>query len=150
MFEAVRTLPVTRKEAFAVLLDIARWEDWLPFRVRDHDARFKEPGDRVTVQYRSFRIPLNATATLEEVAVDESLRLTIRVPGSVPLAISIDLIGTGTKGVVIKVEADFNVPGGHLARAVWARSLVPLVVRREIDSALDRLHSLLAEPLLDG
>ena len=150
MIEAARTFPITRKEAYSFLLDTGRWKDWSPLRVRDADARFEEPGDRVSVHYRSFRIPLAATATLDETVADESFRMTVRIPGSLPLSITADLVGTGTRGVVASITADFTVPGGHLARALWSRSLVPVVVRREIESALDRAHGLLTEPLLSG
>ncbi len=150
MIEAVQTLPVTRKQAFSILLDVSRWSEWLPFRVREEDAVLEEAGDRVSFHYRSFRLPINATATLDELVPDESFRMTIRIPGSLPVRFDVSLLGTGTKGVVAVVKADFDVPGGQLARSIWSRSLVPVVVRRELDSALDRVHDLLAEPLLEA
>ena len=148
MIEQARTLPVTRKEAFAFLLDAGRWRQWTPFAVRGEETTLAEPGVRVSLQYRTFRIPVAGSATLDALETDASFSLTVRLPGSLPVGLNVELIGTGTRGVVARVTAEFDVPGGQLARSLWSMSPAPIVVRRELDHALDRAHDLLAGPLL--
>ncbi len=149
MIEQTKTLPVTRKEAFAFFTDVAGWNAWTPFDVRTPDeARFARPGDRVSLTYRSFRIPMAATATLDEVVADESLQVSFRAPGTVPVILRIDLRGAGTAAVVVRAVIDFSIPGGQLARRLWGLSMVPVIVRRDLERALERAHDLLAAAIV--
>jgi len=143
------TFPVARSEAFAFLTDPNGWDAWTPFRVQDpDDVRFREPGDELSLSYRSFKVPIGASARLVEHTDGEVLAFDLRIPGAVPIEIRAEFHEAGTGAALVRMIIDFAVPGGTLARSLWKMSIVPTVVRRELRNALDAAHDLLAEPVI--
>jgi hypothetical protein len=151
MIEQTSTFPVTRKQAFAFFTDVTGWEAWTPFSVRTDDPRFVEPGDRISLLYQSLKIPLAASATIDELVADQSLQVSFRMASTLPVILRLELHGAGTSAVVVRATIDFSIPGGQLARRLWGLSMVPVVVRRDLNRSLDRAHDLLAAGVIgDG
>lgn len=140
-----RTLPVTRKELFATLVDGTGWADWAPFVALDPTQALSRPGDAARIEYRMAGLPVRGTATVDEIAEPQLIRVHLEFPGLPLIYETVTLVASGTKATVLTIDMLTNDPETLLTATI--QTLMPLLLRRDLRRMLDRLEARLLPTL---
>lgn len=144
-----RTFPATRKQGFAFFMDISRWDEWTPFSVKDPDeARFAEEGDELRVVYRLLGVPVHGSVVLEEVVAGEILAAKLTAPGIPPVHERFALHDSGSRAFVLEATMEIE-DHGWLGKSLRRMSVLPLIIRRDLRSSLDKAHALFADEVIE-
>lgn len=139
-----KTFPATRKQGFAFFMDVSRWDEWTPFTIEDVGAaRFAEEGDELRVVYRRLGIPMHGTIVLEEVVDGEIMAAKLMAPGMPAVIERFVLHDSGSRAFVLEATMEI-ADHGWLGKSLQRMSMLPLIIRRDLRTSLDKAHALFA------
>lgn len=140
-FELTRDLPVGAREGFDYITDIANWPAYWPrfVEIRDSDdARWREPGDQVSVVVAARRRPTQLNMTLDELVPYE--RVVYRS--------SQDGLPDFHHERLFSESGDrlrYTVVVAYEPRGLFDRFVLPRYVRRSLAETMDNLDRIFAQ-----
>lgn len=146
--ELSRTYPVSRQEGFGYFMDVGSWPDWTTLDVIDSEAPlWRQPGDAVSYTRKTSLpgFPMQGTAVLNEVDLDEVVRMTLTTTGLPEMPVECRFTDAGPGAFTLTLTVHTEDPAGFFGDALQRLLFVETLTARDMRKCLDGLQRALDE-----